>query len=341
MPGVVTGAAVRGFPPWPCWLWSAWCRRLLPVRCAIDGPETWAVSRHPRRLTGGVAVRFTGHMAAGKSTRARIRGAGHFAALTVSQLLEVVAQRSVDYLAEPGVGPVHDLRVALRRLRAVLSFLDPVLGEKAALARGEIREQAMDLGRLRDIDVFLEHLDAGIAPVADHDAGALREVLEGRREGLAEAVSAQLVTDGWQRPLTVVRRSTRKLADKGPAGQTAAGYCSRRLDRWWDRWVVASSEMPALAPRDLHQVRIRAKKLRYACEVSAELFEAPAVQTAGTIEGFKDIQDVLGAANDRATARRIVEDAGFDLAEGDVGQVDLGRAVALRAEIIGNGRFWR
>lgn len=280
-------------------------------------------------------------MTATRSTASRSRRAGQFAEDVVAGLLDTVAERTDDYLDDTGVEPVHDLRVSLRRLRAVLSFLDPVLGERVALARGQIREQALDLGRLRDLDVFLEHLSAGTAPVADADAEALREVLVRRRDELAEQVSAQLGTRAWKRPLQTVRRATRGHNHREAAGKRATTFCRRRLDRWWVRWVVASADMPELAPHDLHRVRIRAKKLRYACEVSAELFDSQRDRAERTAEGFKDFQDLLGAANDLATARRIVEDAGFAVPREFSGHVDLDRAVLLRRAIILNGRFWR
>ncbi len=239
-----------------------------------------------------------------------------------------------------GVEPVHDLRVSLRRLRAVLSFFDPVFGEKVAVARGEIREQALPLGRLRDVDVFLEHLSAGTAPVSSQDVAGLRQVLVRRRDDLAEEVSAQLVTEGWHRPLMTVRRATRGRLHREAADRRATAFCEERLDRWWARWVGASVDMPQLAPHDLHRVRIRAKKLRYACEVSAQLFGSQRDRAEAAIDGFKDFQDLLGAANDVATARRIVEDAGFHVPEGYSGHVDLARAVEVRQAILDNGRFW-
>lgn len=279
-------------------------------------------------------------MAAAKSTDpGRVR-AGRFAARTVADLLDTVARRTTDYQDDMGVEPVHDLRVSLRRLRAVLSFFDPVFGEKVAVARGEIREQALNLGRLRDVDVFLEHLSAGTAPVSSRDVAGVRQILVRRRDELADEVSAQVVTDGWRGPLATVRRATRRRPHRGAADKRAVAFCAQRLDRWWARWVVASADMPQLPPHDLHRVRIRAKKLRYACEASAELFGSQRHRAEAAVDGFKDFQDLLGAVNDAATARRIVEDAGFGVPEGYSGDVDLGRAIDVRQAIIDNGRFW-
>ncbi|WP_091969613.1 CHAD domain-containing protein [Propionibacterium cyclohexanicum] len=279
-------------------------------------------------------------MADAKPDRCAPRSAGQFAARTVAELLDTVNQRSAECLDRPGVEPVHDLRVSLRRLRAVLSFFDPLLGEKVALARAEIREQALDLGQLRDIDVFLEHLRDGLAPVRDDEADTLREVLERRRDALSEEIGEQLATRAWRRPLDLVRTSARYHPGRGRSDAAATSFASRRLDRWCDRWLVSSSEMTKLNPHDLHRVRIRAKKLRYACEVSADLYPAQAQSATATVEAFKEFQDLLGAANDAATARRIVQDAGCDLVGSRVPKVDLGRAGALRQEIIDTGRFW-
>ena len=77
-----------------------------------------------------------------------------------------VAQCYVDLLtADPGVRlgvdtePVHDLRVAVRRLRALLRAARPMLArEWAEPLRDELGWLGGALGPLRDLDVFAEHL---------------------------------------------------------------------------------------------------------------------------------------------------------------------------------------
>lgn len=267
--------------------------------------------------------------------------AGFFVSHTLEQLLDAIDERTAEFREDQGVDPVHDLRVSVRRLRALLSFLNPLVRSKVEQARGDIRVQALPLGRLRDVDVFLEHMAEGKAPVRVRDAAELRRSLVERRQELAQDVLGQLPTREWTQPFDTIRKAVRKQSWRGPEHRRAQKFCVDRLDDWWKSWLKNSRDVESLSFHALHQVRIRAKKLRYACEVSAELFWPDSQSAAAIIEGFKQFQDELGAVNDIATARAIVVDEGFQLPEGFEHQVDLSTADALRADMIAVGRFWR
>ncbi|MDX5318587.1 MAG: CHAD domain-containing protein, partial [Actinomycetes bacterium] len=87
-----------------------------------------------------------------------------------------------------------------------------------------------------------------------------------------------------------------------------------------------------------HRVRIEAKKLRYATEVTAELFADR--EPESFTEGLKDIQDALGALNDRAVAERIVREAGFEPLPATEDGEDMSRALAARAGLVAQGPYW-
>jgi CHAD domain-containing protein len=69
------------------------------------------------------------------------------------------------------VEAIHDLRVATRRLRAVLSVLEPAFAGKS-LNRFEkaISDLTDHLGEARDTDVFIEFLNEQIAGIDDGNA---------------------------------------------------------------------------------------------------------------------------------------------------------------------------
>ncbi|MGM0385504.1 MAG: CHAD domain-containing protein [Actinomycetota bacterium] len=268
--------------------------------------------------------------------------AGDHCGAVLLHLLEVLGARADAFVEGREVEPLHQLRVSARRLRAALSFFEPIChgDEDLERARRRIRKLALPFGQLRDLDVFLEHLDDGVAPVAPADCARLRKVLVKRRDHLADDVVRELGKKRWHRELRRVRdgATAGTWRDSPAAVVDARRFASERLDLWWWALLAGSEGLEAMTPGRRHRVRIEAKKLRYATEVTAELF-ADREPEAFT-DGLKDIQDALGALNDRAVAESIVREAGFEpTAALDEGE-DVSRALAARAGLVAQGPHW-
>jgi CHAD domain-containing protein len=108
--------------------------------------------------------------------------------------------------------PVHDMRVATRRLRAALEIFEPCFPRKRrrkALKR--VKALADALGARRDADVEIELLEGVIADVQGEDREALERLLDGLREeqGRANEDLRAFVT---AKRLKKLRRRLRKLA---------------------------------------------------------------------------------------------------------------------------------
>src|SRR5206468_4168554 len=79
---------------------------------------------------------------------------------------------------------LHDMRVAIRRLRAMLALFADVLPIRFAAAAATLEWIARALGAVRDLDVQLAHLDAWRAEMDRDDAEGLTmvsDVLRRRR----------------------------------------------------------------------------------------------------------------------------------------------------------------
>lgn len=220
---------------------------------------------------------------------------------------------------------VHRARVATRRLRCNLRTFAPLLDEHwAEELRAELKWVAGALGRVRDADVLLERLEAGADELALADRGAAREIVErlrGQRVRAAERLS-EVLED--QRYAVLLDRLVLALDQPGLGGIPAvpAGAPVPVVPR--RRWMLAEGEAPATAvlpalvrrpwkrlrravadvqpdgPDDqLHRVRIRAKRCRYAAEVAAVAVGKPARRLASAVA---DLQDVLGEHQDAVVA---------------------------------------
>ncbi len=115
---------------------------------------------------------------------------------------------------------VHDMRVATRRLRAVLEIFAacfPAKGHKAALK--EVKALADALGERRDPDVQIEAMEAvaAAAPAADRRGvelvvGRLRERQEAANAALAAALDAAREADLHRRLRDLARAAGEAVA---------------------------------------------------------------------------------------------------------------------------------
>jgi CHAD domain-containing protein len=189
---------------------------------------------------------------------------------------------------------VHQARVGTRRLRSDLRTFRPLLEPAwADELRDELAWLADALGAVRDADVLLARLEAAAAelPPGDH---ALAENVLARLRSERDTAREHLLGDvlGSDRYL--------QLLDRLVAASTAPRVTSRSsrraakvLPRLVRRpWKKLAREVRGLGsdPTDaeLHRVRIRAKRARYAAGVAI-----PVVGRAA-----RDLEEALGALQD-------------------------------------------
>jgi len=212
--------------------------------------------------------------------------------------------------AEPGTRlgedpePLHDMRVAIRRLRAMLALFEDVLPRRSVAAAATLEWIASALGAVRDVDVQLAHLDDWRAEMDPDDAEGLTAISDAlRRRRLAARSRTMRVLDcpRYERFITrfaailqgpAPRRGRGRLpiVDVAPA---LIRKCMRKVRKIGDD-VTPTSPAPTY-----HQLRIRSKRLRYALEAHAELYGKPARRLAAAVT---DLQDLLGRHQDAQVA---------------------------------------
>lgn len=212
--------------------------------------------------------------------------------------------------------PVHQMRVALRRLRSAMTIFSRVMDcDALRAARTDLKALNDRLGPARDWDVFVsetlpavreafpsEPRLARLAAAAERRRQAAHAAL---REFLTGAVFARLmILLGW---LAAAEAWRQVPADE--AGQVvtldafAADVLARRA-----RKLRATQDLEALDPPALHAVRLQAKRARYAAEIFAPLFPGKAPQRF--IHRVTALQNLLGTLNDATTAHRLLQDVG-------------------------------
>jgi len=195
---------------------------------------------------------------------------------------------------------LHQMRVGVRRLRSALhAFRRLLRGSQARAAERPLKGMMQAWGAARDWDVFCETLaDAGGDPVLLARARQKRAVA--RRAAAASAASPAF----HQAQLRVLRWLHRDPWKSDAArAEKLARFARQTLERMHARLLGDAHKLDWRDERRRHQVRIRVKRLRYACDFFAGCFPHQAVLPF--IARLSSLQDTLGELNDVAVAKRL------------------------------------
>jgi triphosphatase len=206
---------------------------------------------------------------------------------------------------------VHQFRVAIRRLRSALTaFRDLLPKSDRRRLNAQVRWIAHRFGHARDWDVFNTSLLREVRQrMADERslaafAGAAKAARADAYVKIAQTVASSryteslLTLEGWWESGAWI-----KALGKG-SDEPANDYARRSLKKLHRRVVKLGERIDALSEPELHELRKRAKKLRYAAEFFRSLFPGKAAKAY--IKCLSEIQDRLGSLNDGVTAKQLL-----------------------------------
>lgn len=235
-------------------------------------------------------------------------------ASTPREVLAAAVANSVGRLIahDPGVRlgedpeAVHQARVATRRLRSDLRTFRSVIDEQwSESLRAELKWLGERLGEVRDADVLLERLVAQLDELPHADTAGARTLLDTLRRERDAALDALVLTLRSDRYVALLDRlvdATHALppaADRDDVDDIELEALVRPLWKKLRRSVDALDHDPPDAA--LHEVRIRAKRTRYAAEAVAPAIGRDARRFAKRIA---EIQEVLGEHQDAVVAEQ-------------------------------------
>ncbi|TWB23962.1 inorganic triphosphatase YgiF [Nitrospirillum bahiense] len=218
---------------------------------------------------------------------------------------------------------VHQLRVAVRRLRSALTLFKAILPEpQAATLKTALKGLADAVGPARSWDVFLEELLAPVAAAMPEQESlqALAVAAQGARGRGHTAARAAVSGPGYTELLLTLGRwvDGRCWRDDAPAdrlawlGQPLLPFADAVLTRQRHRAAKRSRHFERLDAPARHGLRIAMKKLRYAVDFFRELYPQKAVRKY--LERLSGLQDGLGHLNDVATMDALIRELRADLA---------------------------
>ncbi|GAB4100731.1 CYTH and CHAD domain-containing protein [Sinomonas halotolerans] len=270
-------------------------------------------------------------------------------------VLQDYLQRQADALkaADPEVrrdapDSVHQLRVSARRMRSALATYRPLVDADAANhLRDELKWLAHEVGDARDVEVMRERL-VELAE-AEPDELLMGDVVErieqecasGYREAHATGLEA-LDSERYFRLLDALdafvadpplERAGRKKAHKAVAKLVAKDLkrlqkAVRAAEDAEDAAESGDAEDSAV-DEALHEVRKKAKRLRYAAEAAGAVHGKRAAKTEKAAE---EIQEVLGDLQDSVVSRDFLRELAVQAHAEGVNTFSLGRLHALEQE---------
>jgi len=235
-------------------------------------------------------------------------GSGTFAAWQVvlrSCSDQIIANASQIASGEHAPEHVHQLRVGLRRLRSALSLFEG-LGADAALdapATQLFRRLGSSRDRVVIADEFAAGLRAALRSAGFEGAAPLPVQARGEAtptEVLRDAATQALLLDLLAAALPDAAAAPASADAGSDAAADLTESIARRLNRWHRQLVADAKRFADLDDVHRHRLRKRAKRLRYAIEFCAALFERRALRRY--LRSLRALQERLGAFSDAVMA---------------------------------------
>jgi triphosphatase len=250
--------------------------------------------------------------------------------MTSAQAFQIIGATCLQHLmaneaivrAAPEADAVHQMRVALRRLRAAITLFKSVVeDEQRDQVKAELKWMANLLGEARDLDVYITTV---LEPARDQhgDDESYRQLLTEYQERRNQAyntvqetipsprfvnsileTAAWIQAGGWQQDKGKLARRRRD--------QPVAELAEEELGRRWKKIIKRGRNLVELDPEERHQVRIEIKKLRYATEFFESLFKGGGAnkKKRAALNTLEALQETLGELNDIAVGSHMAPSA--------------------------------
>jgi triphosphatase len=225
-------------------------------------------------------------------------------------------------IARRSAEPLHQARVAIRRLRSALSVFEPVVTDQEyKRLKRRLRDVSHQFGEARDLDVYIAHIARGdvnkggrIRPLALDPLGQAQAERERAYGRVINTLQSKRFRQFMQNLLAWIQAGRWCTSDeperRNARDQNVEAFAARVLDRRRRKLKRHGRHLERHSPEERHRIRIEAKKLRYACEffssLSADRKHRKRYEAFTAALG--DLQARLGDLNDIQSGNEIAAD---------------------------------
>jgi triphosphatase len=213
---------------------------------------------------------------------------------------------------------LHQMRVALRRLRAAISLFSLVTSDtRSEAVKTELRWLAQELGPARDLDTLISEVikplhkqhanEPGFASISNMFTRKRLKSYKHAQEAVQSARFRSLILDTTEwieaGPWTNLDDNLKRAYREMPIEIYAAEQLSHRRKRIRRR----GKRIAALSPDQLHRLRIHVKKARYAADFFCSVYtgKKSAKQCKKIRSSLMQLQNCLGRLNDIVTHKAL------------------------------------
>ena len=203
---------------------------------------------------------------------------------------------------------LHQMRVALTRLRSAIAFFSPMLKDVAwTQLRSEWKWLNGHLGATRDLDVAIENSRGTPqqrvfkAARVESQRRLQRALRSNRYRQWFANISGWVAKGAWS--TTPERREVRRRA------APASAFHAQKLARWHEKLNQRSRGLQGMGKNKRHRLRLASKRLRYAIEFSEQTLAGDEFSKwLTTAKHLRKGQQILGELNDAEMRRQLVAD---------------------------------
>jgi CHAD domain-containing protein len=231
----------------------------------------------------------------------------------VGHLSDIIIALAPDAAASRlGPEPVHQMRVAVRRLRSAIKvFRRALASSEIADADHGLKVLAAKLAPTRDWDVFVTETAVPVRKAfsPERHLERLLSAAERRRRACHQDLQQYLASAVFRRLgielacLASQPVSTLPVEAEEPA-MSLRDFAAQMLGKRHGRLAQIDDRLSTLEPAELHTIRLQCKRLRYTAEIFAPMYPGKAAHRF--LRRLSRLQDCLGTLNDSAVAQHLL-----------------------------------
>lgn len=212
----------------------------------------------------------------------------------------------------PDPEAIHQFRVALRRLRAIVGACRELIDDSVhAIWSIDLRWAQRACGPARDLDVLMTEtltpLSAHVPP--DPDFKGFLDIAEGervaaRRQAVQALHNPRYAAMQLQLFQGLDGGAWRHVLAGAQLGMPVREFAEQLLQARYKRMMRLGEGWAELPDAELHRLRLFGKKLRYVAAAFASLYKPKPARRF--VDALSAVQDCLGAINDGAVGRQLV-----------------------------------
>jgi len=246
------------------------------------------------------------------ATEAQAISNGRHAHLLLTRHCRRIVDLHAAVLADRDPEPLHQMRVAMRRLRTCINQFEPCLLLPAEVSDRRLAKSVRRLGMARDLDVLRDRLEQSLLPqLNEEEQQRLKPVRRqlARERRLAQEHLGEVLQSSRHLELVAALQAWLREPMFTPLGD-------QPLMDWWAEWHLPASCTLMLHPgwwlqhleqdvETLHDLRKRIKTVRYQLE---NLVAAEPNDSHSWVSRLRLAQQQLGDLNDLAVLRAAIDD---------------------------------